>query len=120
MHATKTIATKKIRALIITMLALVSFSPAHAVYDDNMSGVVTFVLTYADDGRIFLQLDNQPATHPTCNPDFFSIDAAVPDAIRSQLLSRLLVAYANGESVNIGFDSQGNCSHGRIRVHRIG
>ena len=104
----------------VLLVALLFCAPSNAGYDANISGVVTSVLTYTYDGRIFIRLENQPQSHPQCMTDFFSVDASVPDSARSQLLARLLVAYTNGEPVNIGYDSQGDCSHGRIRVYRIG
>ena len=52
--------------------------------------------------------------------DFFSIDASIPEARRQQVLSRLLIAYASSTPINIGCDKDGDCSHGRIRVHRVG
>jgi hypothetical protein len=95
-------------------------APAAADYDSNLSGVVTQVLTYTDSDQIYFVLNNQPSTHPSCNPGLFSIDAATPVENRRALLSRLLLAKASGESINIGYDSKGNCSHGYIRVHRVG
>lgn len=111
---------ERIRVLVVAALVIVGSSPTLAGHNANMQGVVTDVLTYPLDGRIFFRLSNQPSSHPVCTPDYFSIDASVPDSVRSQLLSRLLVAYTTGETITIGFDSQGDCSHSRIRVHRIG
>ena len=111
---------ERIRVLVVAALAVVGSSPTLAGYNANMQGVVTNVLTYAVDGRIFFRLSNQPSSHPQCASDYFSIDASVPDTARSQLLSRLLVAYTTGEAITVGYDSQGDCSHSRIRVHRIG
>ena len=92
----------------------------HAEYNANMQGVVTEVLTYTHGDQIYFKLDNQPSTHPRCETDFFSIDASIPAERRHQLLSRLLTAYATGKRVNIGYDNKGNCSHTRIRAHRVG
>lgn len=110
----------KIAKAVILLTVAGLCCPAKAGYDANIAGVVTKILTYTVDGRIYFQLDNQPTSHPTCNRDLFSIDASVPDSIRSQLVARLLVAYTSGKPVNIGYDSQGDCSHTRIRVHRVG
>ena len=98
----------------------VPFEGVYAEYNDNMSGLVTNIVTYTDSDRIYFKLDNQPSHHPIYNPDYFSIDDSISNDRRQQLLSRLLTAYASGKPVNIGFDRDGDCSHGRIRVHRVG
>ncbi len=37
------------------------------------------------------------------------------------LFSRLMMAYASKETVNIGYDAEkGSCIHGYMRVHRAG
>jgi hypothetical protein len=90
-----------------------------AGYNANITGKVKSVLTYTHAAQIFFSLENQPS-HPTCKNDYFSIDASTPDSIRQQVLSRLLTAYASGKPVNIGFDKEGGCSHGRIKVYRVG
>lgn len=109
-----------LRIVCVAAFLIACSPPVYAGYNANIQGVVTKVLTYTGDGRIFLRLSNQPSSHPQCSTDYFSIDASVSDSVRSQLLARLLVAYSTGEVVNIGYDSQGDCSHGRIRVYRVG
>ena len=52
--------------------------------------------------------------------DYFSIDASVPAERKSIVVSRLLTAHAMGKPINIGYDKVGDCSSGRIRVHRVG
>lgn len=93
---------------------------AYAEYNANIKGVVTHVLTYTDSSRIYFRLDNQPTSHPGCETNYFSVDSSVLPDVRAQLLSRLLTAYATKEITNIGFDDLGNCSHSKIRVHRVG
>ena len=110
---------KKTAIFIFTIAILYSQSTV-AVYNANMVGVVTDVLTYTHSDLIFFRLSNQPTTHPECSTDYFSIDASVPSERRQQILSRLLTAYATGKEINIGFDNAGDCSHTRIRVHRVG
>lgn len=106
--------------IYIIFITLFSVQNASAGYDSNMKGIVTSVLTYTGGDQIYFILDNQPSTHPTCNASLFSIDAGVPSSRRQQVLSRLLTAHATGKPVNIGYDSQGDCSHSYIRVHRVG
>lgn len=91
-----------------------------AAYNANMTGELTDVLIYTDGDHIFIKLKNQPATHPSCNSALFAIPDTVPTDRRQALLSRALTAYASKENINIGYDAQGNCAHGYIRVHRIG
>lgn len=105
--------------LLLVITALFSIS-SHAGYNANMTGKVTQVLTYTCTDQIYFRLENQPKSHPSCGVDFFSIDASIPEARRQQVLSRLLIAYASGTPINIGYDKEGDCSHGRIRVHRVG
>ena len=104
---------------LISVLAIYS-SLSMATYNANMSGVLTDVITYTDADYIYLKLDNQPTSHPNCNPSFFVIATDVSLQMKQMLLSRLLTAYALNESVKIGFDNAGNCAHGYIRVHRVG
>ena len=104
---------------VFCAFALLISAQAYAVYDSNRTGVVTHVVTYPS-GAIFLTLENQPQTHPLCQTDYFVIDSSVPESARSQMLARLLVAYSQEAVVTIGYDGQGDCAHGRIRVHRVG
>ena len=106
--------------IITTLIFVIACGHASAGYNANMRGVVTHVLTYTQDGRVYFRLDNQPGSHPACSTDYFSIDASVEPNVRQQLLSRLMIAYATGESVNVGYDDESDCSHSRIRVHRVG
>ncbi|MEP3451742.1 MAG: hypothetical protein ABJN65_00995 [Parasphingorhabdus sp.] len=103
----------------IFLLALPT-GPATAVYNANVSGKISDLITYTDGDYIYFRLDNQPATHPTCNPSFFVIDGATPAQRIDRLYSRAVAAKASGETVYIGYDSQGDCAHGYIRVHRVG
>ncbi|WP_370979954.1 hypothetical protein [Agaribacterium sp. ZY112] len=103
------------------VLFLLFFSfKSYAGYNANIVGKVTHVLTYTYTNHILIRLENQPSSHPACQTDYFSIDASTPDATRQQVLSRLLLAYASGEPINIGYDAEGGCSHGRMKVYRVG
>ena len=108
-----------IRSAIVSVLLLFTFQ-AHAQYNDNMRGVLSDVMVYTDGGYIYFRLKNQPVSHPYCNPDYFVISEKVPYKRREMLLSRLLTAYRMEENVNIGYDSEGDCVHGYMRVHRVG
>ena len=104
-----------------TALLLLSFSLfTNASYNANMSGVVSNVMLYTGGDYIYIQLNNQPSSHATCNPSYFVISEEVPAARRQMLLARLLTAHATKESVTIGYDNAGDCVHGYIRVHRVG
>lgn len=104
----------------IGFLILVLSNSALAAYNANMSGVLTGVYVYADGDYIYLRLNNQPTSHPACNPSYFVIAADVPQQRKQMMLSRLLTSYALKESINIGYDSTGGCADGYIRVHRVG
>jgi hypothetical protein len=91
-----------------------------AAYNSNMQGVLKHVAIYADSDYIYIGLENQPASHPACKSTYFVISEEVPAERRQMLLSRLLMAYATKENVNIGYDGQGNCAHGYIRLHEVG
>jgi hypothetical protein len=105
---------------VALMTAVLSLTPAQAGYNANMTGVVTEVLTYLDSTMILFRLDNQPTTHPLCNPVYFAVNVATDSEVRKQVLARLLVAKATGESVNIGYDNAADCSHSYIRAWRVG
>lgn len=95
-------------------------SSVFASYNSNIKGELEGVYVYADGDYIYFKFVNQPTTHKTCKPDYFVISHDVPMERRQMLLSRLLLAYASKETVNIGYDSEGDCAHGYIRVHRVG
>lgn len=92
---------------------------ARAGYNDNMAGVVSYLFTYPD-GVILFKLNNQPTSHPVCNPAYFAISTDVADVAANRMFSRLLAAYKTGETINIGFDNAGGCANSYIRVHRVG
>lgn len=106
-------------AILLCILSLASMG-ASAQYNANMTGVIKNLITYTDGDWIYLRLENQPATHSKCNPSYFVIANDVPEPRRQVLLSRLMLAYASKESVNIGFDNSVDCAHGYIRIHRVG
>lgn len=96
-------------------------SEAFANYNANFSGKVTNILTYTSTSQILVKVSGQPTSHPQCtNLDFLVIDSNTPDNIRQIVLSRLLLAYSTGEVVNIGYDKDGSCIGGRIKIYRVG
>lgn len=99
--------------------ALASPVVVHAYYNANIQGVITSVRVY-DSGSVLLTLNDQPTSHPVCNPSYFAIDSALAPDIRAALLSRALIAKSSGETVEIGYDNTGNCANGYIRLHEIG
>ena len=113
----------KIRKIALAFMGasalLASFS-ANAVYNANMTGVVIAVITYTDGDYIYFQLNNQPSTHPSCNPGYFVITADVPADRRKALLAQLMLAKTTGATTQIGYDNAGDCANGYIRVHRVG
>lgn len=105
--------------IIITLLILCSFK-AIAAYNNNIRGEIESVYVYADHDAIYFRFKNHPTTHESCKPTYFVISSSIPENRRNQLLSRLLLAKASKENINIGYDSKGDCAHSYIRVHRVG
>lgn len=108
-----------IKSILLILIFLFSTS-VFAQYNANMRGEVEGVYIYTDADYIFFRLKNQPVSHPSCDATFFVISEALPYERRQMLLSRLLTAFASGEALNIGYDSQSECANGYIRVHRVG
>ncbi len=104
----------------IVLLAFCFSSAAFASYNSNIKGELEGVYVYTDGDYIYFRFKNQPTTHASCDPTYFVISEDIPLERRQMLLSRLLMAYASKEQVNIGYDKSGNCVHGHIRVHRVG
>jgi hypothetical protein len=104
----------------LALLALLAASPAGALYNANMEGVLAWVSTYSDGDYIYFRMVNQPTTHPACNPGYFVLPETIPAERLNRMLARLLTAYAAGETVNVGYDATGDCVHGYIRAHRVG
>jgi hypothetical protein len=105
---------------LLATAALFGVTAAHATYNSNTSGVVVSVATYSDGDYIYFSLNPQPTTHNSCNPQYFVIGDDVPQNRRNQMLATLLAAKGSAESITVGYDSNGNCAHGYIRVHRVG
>ena len=107
-------------SLIVGTLALAFSLASNAAYNSNVRGVLKSVGVYTDGDYIYIRLENQPTSHPVCQSTYFVISEEISTERRQMLLSRLLMAYATKENVNIGYDSQGNCAHGYIRLHEVG
>lgn len=109
-------------ALLGALLLTNSFTipSAYAVYNANLAGVMQAVLHYDDSDLVLFRLVNQPTSHPLCNPSYFAIDPAVTADRRKAMVAHLLLALANKEEVNIGYDNAGNCANGYVRTHRVG
>lgn len=104
----------------VLLLLLCLSANSFAAYNANMKGVVKTLGVYTDGDYIYIQLENQPSSHPTCNATFFVVTGSVPGDRRQMIMSRLSMAFATKEEVNIGYDSQGDCADGYIRLHRAG
>jgi len=109
-----------LKFFIFAVLSLVLSVPTGAVYNANMSGKINKIAVYTAADYIYIQLENQPTSHPSCNPAWFVVEASTSIARIDRLYSRAMAAKATGETLNIGYDSQGDCAHGYIRVHRVG
>jgi hypothetical protein len=108
-----------LRSLTVLLL-LGSATVAQGGYNANLSGTVTSVAVYADGDYVLFRLLNQPTTHASCDPEYFVIAETIPQSRRSQMYAQLIAAKYSGEPLIIGYDSSGDCSHGYIRVHRVG
>ena len=109
-----------LKAMLAALLALALPTAADATYNANIYGVITRVRVY-DVGLVLITLQNQPtSTGGGCSASYFAIDPALDPDIKAMMLSRALVARASVEVINIGYDNQGSCAAGYIRVHAIG
>lgn len=107
-------------ALAFAVALTIAWPSVQAAYNANMTGVVAEVPTYPGTTFFIFRLNNQPASHPSCDPAYFVVDDANTES-RKMVYARLLTALAMGNSINIGYDSLGDCgSGGYIRVYRIG
>ncbi len=107
------------KKLIVAMLFMLASMALHAGYNANTSSEIKHVAIYTEGDYIYFSLKNPPE-HPVCKNTHFVIDGSVSYERRQMLLSRLLMAYASKEVVNIGYDGEGNCAHGYVRVYRVG
>lgn len=92
---------------------------ALAGYDKNIEGNVTHIYTYPT-GLVLFKLANQPSSHPACRAEYFAIGTDVKEGPANRMFSRLLTLHTSKTKAYIGYDSQGNCANGYIRVHNIG
>ena len=106
--------------IMLVTLGLCFTQISNAGYNANMKGIVTAVVTYAGGGHIYFRLHNQPTSHPLCKTDYFAIHSGTPPDSLGRMLSRLLIAYTTGETVNIDCHNAGDCAHSRIRMWRVG
>ena len=106
-------------AALAAVVALIS-NDARAAYTHGMTGQLESVSTFTDSDAVYVRLKNQPTSHPGCTPGYFVIEANVPLERRKMLLARLLTAYASGETIFVGYDGNGSCADGYIRLHRVG
>ena len=105
----------------LILLVLFAWSNAYAGYNANFSGKITAVLTYPGSTQVLIRVEGQPTSHPQCTSlDFLAIPSDISNESRQLVMSRLLLAFASGQAVNIGYDKEGGCVSGRIRVHRVG
>jgi hypothetical protein len=82
--------TRSTKRLWIVIVSLICASTAHAIYDSNLSGTVTAVLTYPN-GMLLFTLANQPTSHGSCTATlFFELD--VSDAVSDVAFSRMYAA----------------------------
>lgn len=110
----------RLRTMIFGAALVAASATAFGTYNANLSGIVTAVATYTDSDHVLFRLDNQPASHPACNANYFVIPAETPSDRRKAILSRLLLAKATGEPITVGYDGTGACSSGYIQAYRVG
>ena len=105
--------------LLAALLALLS-GTSFAAYNSNIRGELDGVYVYTNSDAIYLHFKDQPTSHPACKPNYFVIPGDIPLERRQMLLSRLMMAFASKEWINIGYDNAGTCADGHIRVYRAG
>jgi tRNA A37 threonylcarbamoyltransferase TsaD len=108
------------KKMMVAMLLAIPLI-ASANYDANFTGTITQVLTYTHSDEILITVSGQPTSHPICTSfDHMAIDTAIPSERRQVVLSRILLAYASGTPVNIGYDSKDECIGSRVKIYRVG
>ena len=107
------------KKMLIVILSFFWLSSANSGYDANIVGTVTSLYSYSS-GLVLFKLSNQPTSHPTCNSGLFALATDLSETAANRMYSRLLAAYTAQQAINIGYDSQGDCGNGYIRVHRAG
>jgi len=106
--------------LLVFVSCLFSYSISFAAYNANMSGKVSAIMVYAEGDYIYIKLENQPTSHPTCNPSYFVVPGSIPYERRQMIMSRLMTAKVTKEIINLGFDDKASCSNGYIQLYRAG
>jgi hypothetical protein len=106
---------KLYRVFAVALLNSGFTGTGRAVYDSNIAGRITNVLTY-DGGNFLITLSVMP-DGPCSN--YFIVTGDIPADARQMLLARALTAHAQGETINIGYDGH-TCVNGWYKVHRIG
>jgi hypothetical protein len=114
-------------AMILGGFALLLGNTADATYNTNLTGTIVSFATY-DNGEILVVLSNQPSSNGSSSAAFFELDppgiagsTVANDAAFGRMTARLALAYAAGQSVNLGYDNASNCAAGGyIRVYRVG
>ena len=107
-------------SLCLALSLALSAGPAAAAENAYFSGKIAAILTYTYQDAILVRMVNQPTSHPACVATHFVIASSTTEARRTRVLSRLMTAYATGETVIIGYDNAGNCADGYIRIERVG
>lgn len=103
---------KLITTLLLACLPLAAF----ADYDAQITGNISMLETYPS-GYIHIALDNQPTSHPSCDARMFVVHDSTAAHLRQKMLSDLMEAQQGNMQVMIGYDSQGDCVKGKIRVY---
>lgn len=103
----------------LLLLPWLFLNNVQAGYDANITGVVTEIHTYQS-GLILFRTSTQPTSHPQCGPVYFAISTDIDTFAADRMYARLLLHYKAQSSAVIGYDSQGDCSGGYIRTHRVG
>ena len=104
---------------LTTIFVLFMSTSLYAVYNSDISGVVTEVVV-TKDVYIYFKLSNQPTTHPNCNPEYFTISSSTTDERRRLLLSRIMLSKASGQPMSVGYDGTDSCSGGYLKIYRVG
>lgn len=88
---------------------------------NNFQGKILEVLTYPYAKYILIRVEGQPTSHPVCtNFDYLLVGEDSDSESRQLVYGRLLLAFARGEVINIGYDSKDECLHSKIKVYRVG
>lgn len=94
----------------------------NAGYNSNFLTQLEGVYVYSDMNHIYIKTSTPAplSANSTCSNKYIVVDGEISSDRRNAILSRLLLAYASKETINIGYDNAANCVGSYVRLYRAG